>query len=66
MSRNLNIWDVFWTNKVQMRQSVVGRWRVGGGVAGAIRSLVNAWSLQLECARLLHESLLVPVLTCGQ
>ena len=23
--------DVFWTNEVQMRQSVVGRWRVGGG-----------------------------------
>ena len=32
-------------------------------VAGAIRSLVNARSLQLECARVLHESLLVPVLT---
>ena len=42
-----------------MRQNVVGRWRVGGG------SLVNARSLQLECARVLHESLLVPVLTYG-
>ena len=31
-----------------MEQSVVGRWRVGGGVAGAIRSLVNG-DLQLEC-----------------
>ena len=31
-------------------------------VAGAIRSLVNARSLQLECARVLHESLMVPVL----
>ena len=30
-------------------------------VAGAIRSLVNAWSLWLECARVLHESLLVPI-----
>ena len=30
-------------------------------VAGTIRSLVNAVSLQLECARGLHESLLEPV-----
>ena len=35
MCWNLNIWDVFWTNQVQMRQSV----RI---VAGAIRSLANA------------------------
>ena len=32
-------------------------------VSGAIRSLVNAKSLQLECASILHESLLVSVLT---
>ena len=31
-------------------------------VAGAIRSLVNARDLQLECARVLHETLLVPFL----
>ena len=31
----------------------------------AFRSLVNAKSLQLECAKVLHESLLVPVLTYG-
>ena len=37
----------------------------GRRVAGAIRSLVNARSLKLECARVLHESLLVPVLTYG-
>ena len=37
----------------------------GRRVAGAIRSLVNARSLQLECARVLHESLLVPVPTHG-
>ena len=37
----------------------------GRRVAGAIRSLVNGRSLQLECARVLHESLLVPVLTYG-
>ena len=34
-------------------------------VADFIRSLVNGRSLQLECARVLHESLLVPVCTCG-
>ena len=37
----------------------------GRRVAGAIRSLVNAKYLQLECARLLHEALLVPVLMYG-
>ena len=34
-------------------------------VAGAIRSLVNARDLQLECARVLHETLLVPFLMYG-
>ena len=34
----------------------------GRRVAGAIRSLVNARDLQLECASVLHETLLVPVL----
>ena len=34
-------------------------------MAGAIRSLVNASDLQLECARFLDESLLVPDLMCG-
>ena len=27
----LDIWDVFWTNQVQMGQNVVGRWKGGGG-----------------------------------
>ena len=36
----------------------------GRRVAGPIRSLVNA-SFQLECARVLLESLLVPVLAYG-
>ena len=31
ISWNLNTWDVFWMNEVLMRQSVVGRWQVGGG-----------------------------------
>ena len=34
-------------------------------VAVAIRSLVNARSLQFECARVLYEPLLEPVLTYG-
>ena len=34
-----------------------------GLFAGVIRSLVNSISLQCECARVLLESLLVPVLT---
>ena len=37
----------------------------GRRVTGAIKSLVNARSLQLECAWVLHESLLVPVVTYG-
>ena len=37
----------------------------GRKVAGAIRSLVHARSLQLECTGVLHESLLVFVLTDG-
>ena len=34
-------------------------------VAGGIRSLVNARGLQLECAKVLHEILLVAVLMYG-
>ena len=37
----------------------------GKMVVGAIRSLVNTTSLQFERARVLHESLLVSVLTYG-
>ena len=37
----------------------------GRGVAGTIRSLVNASDLQLKCAKVLHETLLVPVLMYG-
>ena len=32
-----------------------------GGVGGAIKSLVNARDLQLQYAKVLHETLLVPV-----
>ena len=37
----------------------------GRRVSGAIRSLVNARSLQLECVRVLHQSLVVAALTFG-
>ena len=37
----------------------------GRRVAGAIKFLVNARYLQLECARVLQETLLVPVLMYG-
>ena len=37
----------------------------GKRVVGALRSLVNARSLHLECATVLDESLLVPVRTYG-
>ena len=37
----------------------------GKRVAGAIRSVFNAMSFQLECARVLHETLLMPVLMYG-
>ena len=36
-------------------------WRIAEG----IRSLVNVRGFQLECAMVLHESLLVPVLMYG-
>ena len=37
----------------------------GRRVVGAFSSLVNARDLQLECSRVLHETLLVPVLMHG-
>ena len=49
------------TDKAECSRKVASRRRV----VGAIRSLVNARSLQLEGARVLHESLLVPVLKYG-
>ena len=53
MSQNLNTWDVLCvfdesgTDETRCSMNV-------RRVAGAIRSLVNAKSLQLECARVLH------------
>ena len=60
MSRNSNIWDVSWTNQIQIGQVASGK-----RVADAIRSFVNARDLQIEYARVLHKTLLVPVLMYG-
>ena len=60
MSRNLNIWGVLdesGTDGAECSRKVAS----GRGVAGTIRSLVNARDLQLECARVLYETLLVPI-----
>ena len=37
----------------------------GRKVTGAVRPIVNARDMQLECARVLHEALLVLVLIYG-
>ena len=37
----------------------------GRKVADVIRSIVNVWGLQLECARMLHEALFMPILLYG-
>ena len=49
------------TDEAECSRKVVS----GRRVAGAIRCLVNGRSLGLECASVLHESLLVNVLTYG-
>ena len=64
MSRNLNIWgdlDESGADGAECSRKVAS----GRRDAGAIRSLFNARSLQLECGRVLHESLLVPVIAYG-
>ena len=45
------------TDKAECSRKLVN----GGRVAGVIKSLINARNLQLECATVLHDSLLVPV-----
>ena len=49
------------TDKAERSRNVAS----GRRVAGVIRPLVKARCLQLDCARVLHESLLVPFLTYG-
>ena len=64
MPRNLNIWDVL--DKSDTDEAVCNRKvESGSWVAGAIRSLVNARDFKFECARILHETLLVPFLMYG-
>ena len=50
--------DISGTDEAECRRKVAS----GRRVAGAIQSLVNVRGLQLKCAWVLHESLLVPVL----
>ena len=52
MHQSLNTCGVLWMNHVQMVPNVVG-------------SLVKARSFQLECGRVLHKALLVPILLYG-
>ena len=55
MSRNLNIWGTdSGTDGAECSRKVAS----GRRVAGVDKSLVNAWDLQLGCARVLHETLL--------
>ena len=49
------------TDRAKCSRKVVN----GRRFAGAIRSLVNARDLQLQCARVLYETLLAPVLIYG-
>ena len=44
---NLNTWDVFHMNQVQMSKRVVEKVESGRRVADAIKSLVNASGFQL-------------------
>ena len=46
------------TNEAECRRKEASRRRIGG----AIRSLVNARGLRLECDRVLNETLLMPIL----
>ena len=60
MCQNLNIWDLLEESdrdEADCHRNVAS----GRRVAGAIRSLVNDRGLQLECARVLHESLFMSV-----
>ena len=59
MCQNLNNWNVLWMNPVQMRQRVVGRCQVGGGLQ-VLLYLVNASdfaSVQGSC--IIHCSFLL-------
>ena len=55
------ILDESGTDEVENSRKVAS----GERVADAIKSLVNAKDLQIECARVLHEALLVSLLMYG-
>ena len=57
MYQNLNIWGV----QTDCSRKVAS----GRMVAGVIMFLVNTRDLLLECARILHETLLLPDLVYG-
>ena len=63
--QNYNIWGVFFneldTDVTECRKKVVSGKKTGGD----FRSLVNARGLHPQCARALHEALIVPVLFYG-
>ena len=64
MSQNLNIWNVLdesGTDRAECNKKVAN----GRRVTGAIKSLINVRDLQLEYAKVLHETLLIPVFTNG-
>ena len=60
MTWNLNTWDVFWMKQVLMSQHVVGKREVESG-----RRVASAISLQLDCAKVLHELLFLVTVLYG-
>ena len=63
MSKNLNIWGDY--ESVIDGAECTKKVASGRRVIGAIRSLVNARYLQLECARVSYETFFVSVLMYG-
>ena len=49
------------TNEAECRRRIA----IGRKVSGTIRSLVKSRGLQIECARVLYEILILPVLMYG-
>ena len=66
MCQNLSTWSLCWmsqtcTDSAEFRRKVAS----GREIEVAISSLVKSRILLLECAKVLHEALLVPVLLYG-
>ena len=63
MCQSLNTSGMFCMNQVRTNEADFRKKMASGRmVGGNIRSLVNGRGLQLQCAWVLHESLLVPAL----